>query len=80
MADKITTVRELKLVGKFTDNDTRTISIDNPKENLTKEQINAVGALGKSTNVLIGDKTGADFKEFVEAKTITKKTTQLDLR
>ena len=49
MADKVTQVSELKLVAKFNDNDTRTIAVDNPKANLTAAQINAVSAIGKTT-------------------------------
>lgn len=32
MADKVVSTVEVKLVGKFNDNDTRTITIDNPKD------------------------------------------------
>lgn len=80
MADKVTQVSELKLVAKFNDNDTRTIAVDNPKSGLTAAQINAVGTIGATTQAILGDKGAAGFKEFVEARTITKKTTQLDLR
>lgn len=80
MADKVNQTSELKLTAKYNDNDTNVITVDNPKDNLTAAQINAVGAIGVSTQAILGDKTGAEFKEFVTAKTITKKVTQLDLR
>lgn len=80
MADKITQVSELKLVAKFNDNDTRTITVDNPKSGLTASQINAVAAVGVSTQAILGDRGAAGFNSFTEARTITKKTTNLDLR
>lgn len=80
MADKITKVKTLKLVAKFNDNDTRALDIDNPKDGLTKEQINAVAAVGVSTQAILGDKGGADFLKFDTAKIVEKETINLDLR
>lgn len=80
MADKVTKVKTLKLVAKFNDNDTRTIDVDNPKDGLTKEQINAVAAVGATTQAILGDKGGADFLKFDTAKVIEKETINLDLR
>lgn len=80
MADKITVTKELKLGAKFVDGDTRTLTLDNPKDNITATQINAVGAVIKSSNILLGDKTGADFLEFDTAKTCEKEKIDLDLR
>ena len=80
MADKVTTVKELKLVAKFVDGDTRTLAVDNPKTNLTAAQINALGTVAKSSNPILGDKGGADFLEFDTAKIVEKETTNLDLR
>ena len=54
MADQITTKNTLKLLAGFVDEDDRTITLDDPKENLTWSDISAVAAL--SSNVLIGDK------------------------
>ena len=80
MADKITQVNELALVAKFVDGDTRTLKIDNPKENLTATQIKAVAAVAKTSNPIIGDKGGADFYDFITAEVTKKKKTELDLR
>ena len=80
MADKVTSVKELKLVAKFADNDTRTLTVDNPKDSLTAAQINAVGTIAKNSNVILGDKGAADFIRFETAKVTEKETTQLDLR
>lgn len=79
MADKVTTVSVLKLNAKFTDNDTRTISIDNPKSGLTAAQINAVGEVAASTQAILGDKGGANFLRFDEAKKVVQTTRKLDL-
>lgn len=80
MADKVTTVKELKLVAKFVDDDTRTIPVDNPKSSLTAADIKTFENTAKTTGALIGDKTGAAFYQFINAKVIEKETTQLDLR
>ena len=80
MADKVTQVSELKIDMKFTDNDTRVLAVDSPKTGLTAAQINAVSAIGKTTQVLLGDKSGANFLQFTGARTIRKTTTNLDLR
>lgn len=56
---------ELKLLAGFADEDDRTITLINPKRNLTAAQINAVGEL--AVGVLIGDKYGAAFTRFKEA-------------
>lgn len=79
MADKVTTTNELKLEAGFYDNDTRTITLDNPKSNLTKADITAVGTLAAATNPIIGDKGGAAFVKFNSAKIYEKTVTNLDL-
>ena len=80
MADTITSASTLKLEAYFSDGDTRTIEIDNPKDNLTKEQINAVAAVGVSTQVILGDKAAAPFVRFNKAKTREVERIKLDLR
>lgn len=80
MADTIKTASELKLEAYFQDNDTRVLTIDNPKANLTAAQINAVGATMKTTNAILGDKGGADVMGFRTAKKISTIRRELDLR
>jgi hypothetical protein len=80
MADTIKSSSELKLEAYFQDNDTRVITVDNPKANLTASQINAVGATMKTTNAILGDKGGADVMGFRTAKKTTTTRTELDLR
>lgn len=80
MADKITEKNELNLLAGFVDNDDRTITVDNPKTNLTAADIKAFEATVKSTKAIIGDKGSADFYEFKKAKTKKSKKTEIDLR
>ena len=80
MADTIKSASELKILSKYVDGDTRTLTLDDPKDNLTAEQINAVGSVVRANNFILGDKGGADFLEFDTARVVEKKITQLDLR
>jgi len=76
MADQITTKNTLKLLAGFVDEDDRTITLDDPKENLTWSDISAVANL--SSNVLIGDKFQAKFSRFKEAKYVDTTITELE--
>lgn len=80
MADKVTTAKTLQLVASFTDGDDRTINLDNPNTaiNLAQGVVN-LGNYTKANNVILGDKAGADFKEFKSAKIIDKTVTKFDL-
>jgi len=75
MADTTKTTKQLKLVAGFEDGDERTITIENPKDNITAEQIKALNA--KAAMVLVGDKYGAPFSIFKDAGIYL--TTQVDL-
>lgn len=77
MADKVKTETTLKLLAGFTDGDDRTISVPNPRSDLTSADINAINELAKG--VLIGDKYGAAFAELKDANIVTSTTTYLDL-
>lgn len=52
----------LVMTAEFADDDTRTISQDNPKSTITAEMLASVQSA--AANVLIGDKTGARFSRF----------------
>lgn len=78
--DVVTSTREGKLLVKFYDGDTRTITIDNPKNNLTAATINAfVSNNLVATQPLIGDKTGASLTGAESFKIIEKTDRKLDL-
>lgn len=83
MADKVTTTNELKIENLFTDGDTRTITLKNPKTSITTGEITALETLIKNgdgtTSILIGDKYGSDFKQIWEVRKTSKTTTDFDL-
>ena len=77
--DTVTSSREGSLVVSFYDSDNRTIKIDNPRNDLTAADINAVVEVMKTTQPIIGDKTGASVVGAESFKILEKTTTQLDL-
>lgn len=83
MADKTTSTDELKIENLFTDGDTRTITLKNPKANITTEEITALETLIKNgtgeASLLIGDKYGSDFRRIEEVRRIEKAVTEFDL-
>lgn len=78
MADVLKQEEQLKLLAGFTDGDERTITMPNPRADLTAADINAVGELAKG--VLIGDKYGAPFLTFKDANTYDTTTIKYDLK
>ena len=76
MADIITTKNQLKLLAGFVDEDDRTITLDDPRENLTWSDIQNLAE--KSTNVLIGDKYQAKFSRFKDAKYVDTTITEIE--
>ena len=79
MADTIKSSNELKMEFGFYDGDTRTVTLDNPKPNLTATDIKAVGTLAKNSNPIIGDKGGARVVGINTAKIVEKTDYNLDL-
>ena len=77
MADVTKTSYQLKLIAGFVDGDERTISVENPISGITLDMINNVAT--KAAGVLIGDKYGADFNTFKEAKYVQTTELILDL-
>jgi len=76
MADVTKTTRQLKLLAGFSDEDDRTITLDNPKQNITWAQIENLATY--AAPVLIGDKYGASFTRFKEAKYVEGTTIYVD--
>lgn len=76
MADVIKSSNQLKLLAAFVDEDDRTISIDDPKPNLSWNDISIVE--NNAANVLIGDKYQAAFSRFKEAKYVETYITEVD--
>lgn len=79
MADKVKSVKELKLVAGFSDGDDRTLSVPDPNDGLTKTQITNSTFVDAAKAVLLGDKTGADMTGWKSAKIFESTTTYLDL-
>lgn len=79
MADKVKSVRELKLVAGFEDGDDRTLAFPDPKDNLTKTQITAAAFVKAAKAALVGDKAGAGMTGWKSAKVFESTTTYLDL-
>ena len=77
--DTITSSRELKLVYYFTDGDTRTTSLQNPKTNLTSDNIVTAATVLKNTQAFIGDKASAAFETIKSAEVVETMRKQLDL-
>lgn len=79
MADTVSQSRELKLDYRFQDLDTRTTSVPNPKNNLTKENIQTLAGVLAQTQAFVGDKNDAPFETITSAKYVEQMRTQLDL-
>lgn len=77
MSDKVSSTVQLKVVAGFSDGDERTISIDNPKNNVTPAQIKALDSL--AAGVIVGDKYGAPFTTFKDAGIYEVTKVELDL-
>lgn len=79
MADTIKSSNELKIEFGFADYDTRTVTLENPKNNLAKADIKGLETLAVNTKPIIGDKGGADVVGINRAKIYEKTETKLDL-
>ena len=75
MADIVKTTNQIKLLAAFSDEDDRTITVNNGRSNVTAAEVLALAAL--ATPVLIGDKYGADFTRFKSATYVTRTETTL---
>ena len=75
MAKTITTYSRLKLLAAFSDEDDRTLTLENPVSNITEAQIHDLEPA--AANVLIGDKYGADFTRFKSAAYVNGTTTNI---
>lgn len=79
MADTISSSRELKLEYRFTDLDTRTTSIPDPINNISKTNIQTLAGVLANTQAFVGDKNNAPFETITSAKIVEQTRTQLDL-
>ena len=79
MADIVKSSYILKIKLGFADGDTRTINLDNPRNDLTAAEIYEVSQFIKTNNLLLGDKYGADSAGILTADKISSTKTTLDL-
>ena len=79
MADTRKETYVLKIKLGFADGDTRTINLDNPKNNLTAAEVHQVSQYIKNNNLLLGDKYGADSAGILYADIVQSTKTTLDL-
>lgn len=83
MAHEITTTNELKINNLFVDGDTRTITLKNPKNTITTQEITGLEALilngTGEASLLIGDKYGSDFKRIQEVRKVSQKKIDYDI-
>ena len=78
MADMAKVTNRLKMISEFVDGDTRTISLDSPRDSITAADIDALNPL--LTRCLLGDKTGAAFYRIKYAATVADTRVDLDLQ
>ena len=80
MADTVKSTSALQLEFSFSDGDTRTVSIDEPKTSINLGATAAqIGSYVKEHNILLGDKTGANSKGLQNARLVNQTTTKLDI-
>lgn len=74
----IKTDNTLKIHCAFVDGDTRTITLKNPRSDLTSEDFQNLNTFIVTNNLLIGDKTGAIFAAIQKAVKATTTTRTID--
>lgn len=79
MADTVKSANELKMEFGFYDNDTRTVTLDNPRSDLTADDIHGIADYAKANQPIIGDKAGTRVVGINSAKIREKTTVYLDL-
>lgn len=79
MADTVKAETTLRIENLFVDGDTRTITLKNPRSNLTSNDIASLNSFMQANNIIIGDKAGATFGRIQNASTVQKNTILLDI-
>ena len=79
MADTFQTSYELQFANLFTDGDTRTFKLKNPKDEISTNEIEALNTFMQDSNIIVGDKYGGRFGRLTYASTVDKTTVNLDL-
>lgn len=79
MADKVKQTQSLIIEVKFLDGDTRTITLRNPKSDITTSEITELETFLETSNILIGDRDSSDFSKIKKVLKRDSFTTILDL-
>ena len=78
MADVSTESAILKIKNYFVDGDTRTITLKNPKGNITTSDIEDLQAFMRTNNIILGDKVQGTFGKIEEVVKTHERKTYLD--
>ena len=79
MADVVKTSRSLIIENVFVDGDTRSLTLKNPRSDISESQITDLNSFLQETNILIGDKDGATFGRIRKVTRRNTTTTYLDI-
>lgn len=79
MADVTKISRSLIIENVFVDGDTRSVTLKNPRSNISESQITDLNSFLQETNILIGDKNGSTFGRIKKVTRRDSTTTYLDI-
>lgn len=79
MADVTKISRSLIIENVFVDGDTRSVTLKNPRSNISESQITDLNSFLQETNILIGDKNGSTFGRIKKVTRRNSTTTYLDI-
>lgn len=79
MADKTKTETILNIECEFVDGDTRTITLKNPRSDISASEIENLDKFMRENNIIIGDRNGSDFRKIKRVVRRRTTTTYLDL-
>ena len=80
MADVTTSKNVLQMVAEFKDEDTRTITVEDPNTAINlAAAVNDIGDYVAQNKILLGDKDGSEFARIRSAKIVRSSSTKFDL-
>ena len=79
MADIVKTSANLVIECAFLDSDTRTITLKNPRSDVSSSDIETLETFMQTNNIIIGDRDSSDFRKIKQAVIRNTTTTYLDL-
>lgn len=79
MADIVKIATNLSIECVFLDGDTRTITLKNPRANISSSDIENLETFMKTENIILGDRDSSDFRKIKQAVRRKTTTTYIDL-